>query len=1081
MSSTRIWGRIEGVVSNSLLLSGIALLLSSPALATQNVTLAWNASTDPTVVGYNIYYGGASATYTNTLSAGNATNLTVSGLVGGNTYYFAATTYNSAGVQSPFSNEVFYSVPTNAATGNQPPTLNPISNLTINENAGPQVVNLSGITSGAANENQALTVTATSGNTNLIPDPAVNYLSPNTNGSLTFTPVAYANGSTTISVTVNDGGASNNIITRTFTVTVNPVNQPPTLNPVSNLTINENAVLQTVNLSGITSGAANENQTLTVTATSGNTNLIPNPAVQYTSANTSGSLTFTPVINGNGSTTVSVTVNDGGASNNIVTRTFTVTVNPVNQPPTLNPISNLTLNENAGLQTVNLSGITSGAANENQTLTVIASSGNTNLIPNPTVNYLSSNTNGSLSFTPVANASGSTTISVRVNDGGASSNTITRTFTVTVNPVNQPPALDPVSNLTINENAGLQTVNLSGITSGAANENQTLTVTAASGNTNLIPKPTVHYTSANTNGSLTFTPVANANGSTTVSVTVNDGGASNNIVSRTFTVTVNPVNQPPTLNPISNLTINQNTGPQTVNLAGISSGAANENQTLSVTATSGNTNLIPNPAVNYLSPNTNGWVTFTPATNASGSALISVTVNDNGASNNLVTQSFTVTVRAFNDTNRPTVQITVPTSNQQLTNSVTTMTGKAGDNIAVAAVYYSLNGSAWAAASTANNWTNWSANNLPLTPGTNTVQAYAADTSGNRSAISTNRFIYLAYQRVKVKIHGKGSVNPNYDNMLLAVNLNYSMTASAQSGFTFTNWTGDVSTNSATVKFQMATNLTLTANFADVSKPTVSIVTPTSNQQWTNGTFSVTGKAGDNVAVSAVYYSLNGSAWTVAATANNWTNWTANLTLTPGTNTVQAYASDTSGNLSTTNKVTFAYKTAPNSFAGLLGAVNEDGGGTFYLCFGTSTFSQNSSSANYDNGVGNYTYQQLTPSTAQLTFTYTAPPNVSGVKTVALLTFITNNQCLFMNRSNVANTGTIRFSAAPNWAPTSVNGKASALIAEGQLTTLGFASSTLTITNADGQVTNGNYSFKQYSPLGALLTVTQPGETKVAR
>ena len=82
MSSTRIWGRIEGVVSNSLLLSGIALLLSSPALATQNVTLAWNASTDPTVVGYNIYYGGASATYTNTLSAGNATNLTVSGLVG---------------------------------------------------------------------------------------------------------------------------------------------------------------------------------------------------------------------------------------------------------------------------------------------------------------------------------------------------------------------------------------------------------------------------------------------------------------------------------------------------------------------------------------------------------------------------------------------------------------------------------------------------------------------------------------------------------------------------------------------------------------------------------------------------------------------------------------------------------------------------------------------------------------------------------------------------------------------------------------------------------------------------------------
>ena len=69
----------------------------------------------------------------------------------------------------------------------------------------------------------------------------------------------------------------------------------------------------------------------------------------------------------------------------------------------------------------------------------------------------------------------------------------------------------------------------------------------------------------------------------------------------------------------------------------------------------------------------------------------------------------------------------------------------------------------------------------------------------------------------------------------------------------------------------------------------------------------MTGKAGDNVAVGTVYYSLNGSGWTAATTANNWTNWTANLTLTPGTNTVQAYAVDTSGNLSPTNTVKFEY------------------------------------------------------------------------------------------------------------------------------------------------------------------------------
>ena len=50
---------------------------------------------------------------------------------------------------------------------------------------------------------------------------------------------------------------------------------------------------------------------------------------------------------------------------------------------------------------------------------------------------------------------------------------------------------------------------LGGIGSGAANESQTLTVTASSSNTALIPDPTVVYTSANATGSLKYTPVAN--------------------------------------------------------------------------------------------------------------------------------------------------------------------------------------------------------------------------------------------------------------------------------------------------------------------------------------------------------------------------------------------------------------------------------------------------------------------------------------------------------------------------------------------------------------------------------------------
>src|SRR5208337_2598970 len=125
----------------------------------------------------------------------------------------------------------------------------------------------------------------------------------------------------------------------------------------------------------------------------------------------------------------------------------------------------------------------------------------------------------------------------------------------------------------------------------------------------------------------------------------------------------------------------------------------------------------------------------------------------------------------------------------------------------------------------------------------------------------------------------------------------------------------------ATLQFTMVTNLTLRANFADVTKPTLSIVTPTMNQRWTNGTFTVTGKAGDNVAVSTVVYSLNGSGWTAAATTNVWTNWTANVNLVPGTNTVQAYAVDTSGNQSPVSSSTIIYKSSPAIPAALTASV----------------------------------------------------------------------------------------------------------------------------------------------------------------
>lgn len=631
------WSR--DVVLGSVL-SGFLLLAPFSALAVRSVTLAWDPSSDPNIASYNVYYGVASRVYTNTIPAGTSTNATIPGLIEGTTYYFAATCVDKLGLESDFSTEVYYTVP----TPNQAPTLNALPNLTINEGSPLQTVSLSGISSGATNEAQTLSVTASSSNTGLIPTPTVSYASPSATGSISFTPVPFAYGSATVTVTVNDGAATNNVVSRSFTVTVNSVNQAPTLNPLVDVTVNEGAGPQTVSLSGITSGATNEAQMLTVTTSSSNTGLIPTPTVIYTSPNTTGSISFTPAPYANGSATVTVTVNDGGASNNVVTRSFNVTVNSVNQAPTLNALTDLTINESSGLQTVNLSGIGTGASNEVQTLTVTSSSSNTGLVPTPTVNYTSPNAAGSITFTPVPYAYGSATVTITVNDGGASNNVVTRSFNVTVNSVNQAPTLNALTDTTINENAGQQTISLSGISSGASNETQTLAVTASSSNTGLIPAPTVSYTSPNATGSLSFTPAPYANGSATVTVTVNDGGGSNNVVSRSFRVTVNSVNQAPTLNALANMTINQNAGLQTVNLSGITTGATNEVQILTVTSSSSNTGLIPTPTVNYTSPNASGSISFTPARNASGVATLTITVNDGATTDNVVSRSFTVTV-----------------------------------------------------------------------------------------------------------------------------------------------------------------------------------------------------------------------------------------------------------------------------------------------------------------------------------------------------------------------------------------------------------------------------------------------------
>ncbi len=211
---------------------------------------------------------------------------------------------------------------------NLPPTLNAIPTPpSVNEDSLPITINLSGITAGL-DENQPLEISVTTNNPALIVSSAPQYQSSATTGTIQLTLAPNQSGQATITVKVTDGGLDGDIFTtadnasvqQTFTFTVNPLNDLPTLDPIPTLLlVGQNPVNQTFNLTGITAGGG-ESQPLSVAATTDNPQLIQNLTIDYSSGNSTATVHFAtsqaaPNVNGQ----IVFTVTDGGLDNNLAT------------------------------------------------------------------------------------------------------------------------------------------------------------------------------------------------------------------------------------------------------------------------------------------------------------------------------------------------------------------------------------------------------------------------------------------------------------------------------------------------------------------------------------------------------------------------------------------------------------------------------------------------------------------------------------------------------------------------------------------------------------------------------------------
>jgi len=505
-------------------------------------------------------------------------------------------------------------------------------------------------------ENDPITFSIVSGPSNGALGPIVP-TGPNT-ATVTYTPNLDSNGTDSFVYRADDGNGGTD--DATVTITVHAVNDAPSFLAGPSVTLLEDSGAQTFAnwASSISAGPADEaGQTVTFTVTAANPGLFTvQPALSST-----GTLTFTPAANASGSSAISITAQDDGGTANggddtSNAQTSSITVTGVNDEPSFTGGGNVTVTEDSGAYSAAwASAISAGPGESSQTVSFAVSNGNNSLFAAQPAMSAS----GVLTFTPAANANGSATVTVTLQDDGGTANggddtSAAQTFTISVTAVNDEPSFSGGGNVTVLEDSGSYSAVWAGsISAGPADENgQSVTFSVSNSNNALFSA----QPSLDAAGTLTFTTAANAFGSATVTVTLQDNGGTANggddtSAPQTFIITVTAVNDAPSFTPGGNVSVNEDSGAYSAPWASsISAGPGESAQTVTFLSTNDNNSLFSvQPSVNAA-----GVLTFTPAPNAFGTATVTVSAKDDGGTANggVDTSSpvtFTITVTGVND------------------------------------------------------------------------------------------------------------------------------------------------------------------------------------------------------------------------------------------------------------------------------------------------------------------------------------------------------------------------------------------------------------------------------------------------
>ena len=209
---------------------------------------------------------------------------------------------------------------------------------------------------------------------------------------------------------------------REITYTYQEMNVAPTVGNVTNRETNEDTPIGPIAVSLF--DADDAENSLTLTCTSSNTTVVPQASISLGGSGANRTLTITPAAHQSGAAVITLTVSDGKLTD---TDTFTVTVNPLNDPPTITSIPNQTLS--LGASTAAIPFVIGDIETPAVSLTLSGASTNTTLVPVSRISFGGSGANRTVTISPAPGQVGSSSITVSVSDGSLSAS---RTFSVTV-------------------------------------------------------------------------------------------------------------------------------------------------------------------------------------------------------------------------------------------------------------------------------------------------------------------------------------------------------------------------------------------------------------------------------------------------------------------------------------------------------------------------------------------------------------------------------------------------------------------------------------------------------------------------